>query len=454
MSVPAMSLSTSGTSAAMPTPAPHVAYVELRGWAPEAGEDDEAWLAACYRVTPRLEHVSATRALLDLGSCTDGEAAAVSALLLRRLTARGDERPQVRVRIGIGTNVLCAQLAAIAPGGSAAGNALVTRQREGRAAGEPAGEPAPKGLRPQSPLSRARSGEIEEPAIRVLATEAAPGVVRALPVQWLPELHPAGTVTRETVARLEGYGLRTLGQVARLGEAALRRQFGERVGTALAAIAAGRDPRPLVPTPRPAALRCRLVVTAAAHGAPPQRVLAALVPVAERIARQLAADGRQTARLRLALTWQEGGVSAGQVRLRTPTADARQLAQRLSDLCGTLLLAGAESATERALVEVGELVPLAPEQAVFWQTRARRWAALDQVAETLARRFGRPRLARARCAAPHAIFPAERYRLLPLGTMEGVDSSSPWRQRQHDEADRGATAATPWERVPHRLHWW
>ena len=108
---------------------------------------------------------------------------------------------------------------------------------------------------------------------------------------------------------------------------------------------------------------------------------------------------------------------------------------------------------ERALVEVGDLVPLAPEQAVFWQTRARRWAALDQVAETLVRRFGRPRLARARCAIPDAIFPAERYRLLPLGTMEELESSPPWRPWS-GEAERGPATATPWERVPHRLHWW
>ena len=337
MPMPAIAMSIPAASAT-PTPTPHVAYVELRGWAPEAGEDDdETWLTACYRITPRLERVSATRALLDLGNCTDGETETVAALLLQRLTALGDG--QSRVRIGIGTNALCAQLALIVPRGSVAGNAQVTTQCR-----EPAGEPTPKGLRPQSPPVRAgtgEAGEIEEPAIRVLAAEAAPEVVRALPVRWLPALHPASTVTLEAVARLEGYGLRKMGQVARLGEAALRRQFGDRLGATLAAVAAGHDPRPLVPTPQPATLRCRLAFTAAAHGASPERVLAALVPAAERIARRLVAEGRQTARLRLVLTWQEGGVSAGQVRLRTPTADPRQLAQRLSDLCGTLLLAGA-----------------------------------------------------------------------------------------------------------------
>ncbi len=457
MPMPAVPLFASLSTGATPTP--HVAYVELRGWTPEpaAGEDDEVWLAACYWITSRLERVSATRALLDLGSCTDGEATAVAASLLQRLTTLGKER--ARVRIGIGTNALCAQLALLAPHWE------------------------------------------EKPAVRVLAAEAAPKIVRALPVRWLPALHPAGVVTHETAARLEGYGLRTLGQVARLGEDALRRQFGDRLGATLAAVAAGHDPRPLVPTSQPAALRCRLTFTAAAHGASPQRVLAALVPAAERIARRLAAEGRQTRRLRLALTWQAGGVSAGQVRLRTPTADARQLAQRLSDLCGTLLLAGAESVIgpdaegagadgvhpgareaimaragspsaaaaaaaaslapvtqliERALVEVGDLVPLAPEQAVFWQTRARRWAAIDQVAETLARRFGRPRLVRARCATPDAIFPAERYRLLPLGTVEGTEEpdSSTSRRQWRDAAEHRPAAATPWERVPHRLHWW
>src|SRR5215813_8636672 len=50
------------------------------------------WLAACFRLTPRLEKVAADAALLDLGHCTDTEArVAVGGLLdqLRQAHATG-----------------------------------------------------------------------------------------------------------------------------------------------------------------------------------------------------------------------------------------------------------------------------------------------------------------------------------------------------------------------------
>lgn len=466
VSVPPAALST-GAAAAAPvprstpprdhtesaTPLPHIACVRLLGvgvgtgaeaeaGAPDAADDTraghEAWLAACYRITPWLERVSARCALLDLGNCTGDEAAAVAARLLHLLqrhvawlTELAQAHTHPRVRIGIGTNVLGAQVA------------LLTAR--------------------------------DETPIRVLPAADALAAIHAFPIRRLPALHPAGTVPTEAVERLERYGLRTVGQLARLGENALRRQFGERLGMALAALAAGRDLRPLLPALQPQTLRCRLAFES---GASPARVLRALAPAADRIARWLAEDGRQTSRLRLALTWQTGGVSAGDVRLRTPTAEARQLAQRLSDLCGTLLLAApaasatgedhdhpagaAAAAIEQVLIEVGDLVPLTPAQATFWRTEARRQAAIIQVAEALTHRFGgQPQLVRVCCATPHAIVQAERYHWLPVGMADGQETPDyrPSRRRGDQVLGEAALsdvvgAGSPWDGVPHRLHWW
>src|SRR5690349_14746336 len=64
------------------------------------------WLAPCYQLTPRVQHLSATAALLDLGICTEAEAVSVVAGLLRRL-----ENMSMFARVGIAPTATLAQLA-------------------------------------------------------------------------------------------------------------------------------------------------------------------------------------------------------------------------------------------------------------------------------------------------------------------------------------------------------
>ena len=79
-----------------------------RGGPPRRAPGEPGWMAACYRLTTRVERVSARAALLDLGVCTDSEALAVMRGLLRRLAVMG-----LLARAGVGPSSALAHLAAL-----------------------------------------------------------------------------------------------------------------------------------------------------------------------------------------------------------------------------------------------------------------------------------------------------------------------------------------------------
>ena len=79
-----------------------------RGGPPQRAPGEPGWMAACYRLSTRVEWVSARAALLDLGVCTGSEALAVMRSLLRRLAVMG-----LRGRAGVGPSSALAHLAAL-----------------------------------------------------------------------------------------------------------------------------------------------------------------------------------------------------------------------------------------------------------------------------------------------------------------------------------------------------
>jgi nucleotidyltransferase/DNA polymerase involved in DNA repair len=417
MAVPSLRQQPAGDDAS-----PHLAFVELQASA--YAPDD--WLSAAYDLTPRLERVSARSALLDLGICDEREAWEAAQTLLGQIAGLS-----LGGCIGVGPSCAVAQLAVLAT------------------------------LTGPAPL----------PLITI-APAAAPTFLRMLPVTLLPKLHPKGLVCVEQVQRLQEYGLRTLGHLARLGERALVRQFGA-LGRFLAAVAAGRDARPLCPTPQPATLqfRLRLPTTAA-----PESVLLALASLAERTSRHLARRAAHAGLVRLILTWERGRVSSGQTRLRIATNEARILAQQVQRLGSLLLAEGpAGQRTQRSedqredqredqsealaqvLLEVGEIGPIVPAQTTLWRTEAQKQAALAQATELLAGRYGRPQIFRPVCVAEAAIFRWDRYRLQPLApdAVPAAASAGMPVQRPVQRHSRGtppdtplAEATAPWDRVP------
>lgn len=378
--------------------------------AKDAGALAADWLAACRHLTPAVERLAPERALLDLGPCSPDDAQAAVEALRQRLARLG-----MRVRAGIAPGLILAQLAAL----------MAT---------------------PERPLLTLTPG-------------AVPAFLRRVPVTALPRLAAPGPdgVTPEIVERLERYGLRTLGDLARLSEPALRRQFGA-VGGFLAAVAAGRDVRPLQPTPAPVEWRTRLRL---GSGVAPERILAALVPFSEWVAARLRREGRQTRRLRVRLRWECGCARSAQLSLRQHTRDAALLAQELRRLVAPLLLAHGAGATAGAAhtqaldgfwIALGDLAPVVPCQATFWRTHEQRLTAARQVADTLARRHGRPLVLHAEPAQPAAVFDEERRQLVALSAA--ASTHPPMQTPRPGAAQLGPAPAGPWQTVPQRLHWW
>jgi hypothetical protein len=366
------------------------------------GEGDEEWLAACYRLTARLQLLGSDAALLDLGPCTEAEAAAALQALLVHLCAE-----RVTARAAIGPSGVLAQLALLH---------------------------APT----QELLVSVTPEQVEE-------------LLRQLPVAALARLRlPASrAIGPAVVAQLNDYGVRSLAQLAQLarrGEEPLRRQFGGRVGATLAALARGEDPLPLQPTPPAERLHVRLRLAAPLTV---DRLIAALPRFTAEIAAALARRGQQAQTLELRVRWEDGASPERLSRtLPYPLAEAPSLADALAQLLAPLLapllsmdpapvslppypsqphsarwsgvehLAHLASREHRAIDDVqlvlSGLTPQYPEQQAFWPQRVKRLAAVERVAAVLARRHGTPLLLRAATPVPDAIFPLDRYRLLAL----------------------------------------
>ncbi|MGO8948446.1 MAG: hypothetical protein ACLQUY_12460 [Ktedonobacterales bacterium] len=335
----------------------------------------------CQRSAERVELLGAGAILLDLGACTADEARSLVGNLLSYLDARG-----VAAEAGIGPTGIVAHLAL--------------------QLGWISGRPVP--LVPNGERS---------------------AFLCSVPARLIPELYPRGIINLDLVARLDHYGLHTLGQIARLEKLALCRQFGMAAGTFLAAVAAGDDPQPFSPTSGATrhSLRLHFVTPAS-----PPRLLEALPYLSRSAAALLERHQVLVHCLRIRLRWVEGGGEQANKVLRQPTADSRILAQELNRMV-LLLLTGHSAGRACGAGEIEELqlflemeIPARSEQKSLWpdqtqavqptnqQRREQKLAALQTISTTLARRYGRlpcaqPLLFHHCLTYPDAIFSEERY---------------------------------------------
>ncbi len=431
---------------------PHVAFLRMlsptREHTPQHTAAPDDWLTCCYQFTPQMQRLSATAALLNLGTCTDAEAAQVVDSLLLRLagmspSAQTDAQTdasldiQVDVQVGIAPTATLAQMAVL-----------------------------------MAPSSR---------RITTLTPQDAPALLRRIPVTVLSRLLPSNTISPEIPARLQRYGLHTLGHLATLTERTLTQQFGS-AGIALAALAQGRDPLPFTTTPLSPRLRFRMRFPATA--VPAEYVLAALPAWTQQISRSLRDATLSVRKLRLVVGWEHGAYAAARTVLRQHTHDPALLHTALRGLLTSLLqpqhpgtpapddardefLPGASrSLLNTVRLTALDLAPLRPEQGTFWHMRAKQQAALGPVTDALARRHGRALVLCARPVATAAIFPEERYRLhtfecLPTTraeakrhTTRSSPSSSAFPASSSPAGLRIPARPSAWEDVPHRLHWW
>jgi len=382
----------------------------------DTSPDGQAWFALCHRLTPQVEHLSSWSALLDLGRCSPAEAMTATGAVVRAIEDLG-----YTMRAGIAPGLTLAQLATFT---------------------------APR----------------DQP-LRLLAAAEVPAFLRDIPVTILSRLHPRGVVTSETVARLERFGLRRLGQLARLDESALRRQFGD-AGAFLATVAQGRDPRPLHPTPLSPTLCLRV---RGLDALPPDRALALAHRLGRRLATILRERGRRTRLLRIQLRRDSGSIERAAITLRQHTDDSRLLAQEIQRLLASLLLPAGNRPSERVLdgideihVTLGDFAPDQPGQGTFWRTHDQRRVAVQVVADGLARRHGRPLLLHSEIVQPAAIFGEERQQLVAIGDLDGTQAHGTHeanvgqvgRRRHPPTIYQQGSSSDPWHDVPQRLHWW
>ena len=377
---------------------PRIAVLALMGQPPD---DGTTWLAACYRVTSRVIRLSTTSIALDLGSCTDQEALAVAQGLADRLRLLN-----LHARIGIGPTLPVAHLATLTYSAS---------QR-----------------------------------IALVSMAAVSAFLKPLPVASLCALSLPIFIAEEAVLRLRRYGVRRLGQLARLDEPTLRRQFGA-VGAHFAALARGEDLIAFHPTPPAPALHFRTRFTASLRV---EEALRRLPHLAQEIASRLRALGQTTGALTLTVWWDSGGVERVQETLREPTQETYPLTQRLAYLLTSLLRDHCVSSEIARLdVRLSALAPLRPRQDTLWSLprplREERLRKALTLAETLAQRHRRPVLLAVRSRYAAATFSEDRYRLAPLSadTLLGAqaDTLSPPSRRRH--SDR-------WQETPIQPHWW
>ena len=382
---------------------PRIAMVCLMNLVPDG---ETAWLAACYQLTPRVARLTATSAALDLGFCTEQEALTLARHLADRL--RWNDVP---VRIGIGPTPPVAQLA------------LLT-----------------------CPASQ---------RIALVASTAVSAFLKPLPISLLDALVLPISVSEETVLRLRCVGVRTLGQLARLDELTMRRQFGA-VGALLAALARGDASSTFHSTPPEPVLRFR---TRFSTTLSMDQTLRRLPELASEIATRLCTLNQTMGALTLTVWWAAGGVERIEHTLPEPTHEASVLTQRLASLLLSLARpqsmqsAGQSSDIERLDVRVTRLAPLLPQQRTLWSTprqlRSERRRRIAALAETLTQRHHRPLLLAAQPTNKAATFSEDRYRLTPLSADALVDPPA----EALSPAARQRTDARQVERLI-QPHWW
>ena len=178
---------------------------------------------------------------------------------------------------------------------------------------EAAGLPVRVGVAASKLAARVAADQPGSPTVVAAGEEAA--FLAALPLARLgPEPKAAET--------LERWGVRTVGDLARLPRAEVASRLGD-AGAALHAVARGRDPRPLVPWAPPPAFREGMTLEWPLVNLEPFLFVgrAAL----ERLAGRLAGRGLACARLEMALRLEPDGIHERHIDLPAPTRDVKTL---------------------------------------------------------------------------------------------------------------------------------
>ena len=200
-----------------------------------------------------------------------------------------------------------------------------------------------------------------------------------LPVSWLPR-------RGDGVGRLEGFGIKTLGDVAKLSAAALA-EFVGTDGTEAWRLARGIDPEPVVPTPLPERLTERLEFPFPVDTLP--AIEAGLKSLTERLWRSAALRARCVGEAALQGALLSGAIWRFERALRQPAGSADALVRALLAGLGAQDGVGGSRWPDAPLLDltltVGGLTAETGHQAGIWQPeRVADVGQLDGVAQLAA----------------------------------------------------------------------
>jgi nucleotidyltransferase/DNA polymerase involved in DNA repair len=365
------------------------------------GQIRAQWHEAYYRLTSRVQPITADSALLDLGRCAVVEALSAVQSLLDHLAQHG-----IEARAGVGPTPVVAQLA-----------------------------------------SQRVSGALWLPVL--IAASDTPAFLKQIPLESLLALAPPDAITPETLARLQGFGVRTLGQLAQLDELTLQRQFGM-IGARLAALTQGRSLHPFVPTPPPRTVRFCL---RAADPLSMDDALRRLPRLAVGMAKTLREAGYEAGHIAVIIYWASGGRTRLDRALRWRVHAPRLLAQELAQLIVPTLGQSRGEQIDAIRCILSDLGRPAPSQVLLWpqgrSTLSERRQRLRALAVTLGQRRKRPVLLSSQRLAEHAIFSEDSHILTPFGDTQAAATGAASRVQRSNTRQQDS-----WRDEPLHLHWW
>jgi DNA polymerase-4 len=178
-------------------------------------------------------------------------------------------------------------------------------------------------------VAKLASAQAKPDGLLVVPTARVVGFLHPLPTA---ALWGVGERTEETLARL---GLRTIGDLAAVPEATLRRALGNAVGAHLSALAWGRDPRPVVPDEPDRSIGAEETFPADVDD--PGVIHRELLRLSERTAARLRAGGQTGRTVSIKVRFADFTTITRSHTIRDPTDVAREIyavARRLYDALG------------------------------------------------------------------------------------------------------------------------
>jgi DNA polymerase-4/protein ImuB len=214
-------------------------------------------------------------------------------------------------------------------------------------------------------------------------------------------------VSTEMKRRLRLFGMRTLGELARLPQSAVLAQFGSEGGRAWQ-LAHGIDREPIIPYVPPRSVTERLAFTAPVDTF--DALLAAVRTLLGRALHRPTTQGRAARALRMRLHLEDGHTWERQAVFREPVGNSERMILALR-----LKIDSAELPAPFTEVEV-TLLGLCGESALqlnlFTSERGRQLARVAEAARQLKSRYGRPILSRVIEVEPWSRIPERRFALI------------------------------------------